>query len=209
MTAAPKTLDLMDALAKSLAQPAGPAVALKLYDHADALLVVDAWLAEHEDEIARGEGELPPELDALLAEADASFDAKAANVGLYIRSLLATAEAIKTETDRLARRRKAFDTTADKLKAYLCAQMQRVGKTKIKHALATLSVIPTERVECTLDESDLRNLGQGYPGTIRVIPEKVELVRAEAKKLIESGALENSTLSNGIRIVHDSYVKIT
>jgi len=206
-TTTPKTLDLMDALKKSLAGP--PAVAIKLYDFAEALEIVDAWIAENEDAIARGEGELPPELDALLADADAGFDAKAANVALYIRSLLATAEAIKTETDRLARRRKAFDNTADRLKAYLCAQMQRVGKSKIKHTLATLSVIGTERVECTLDEAGLRNLGQGYPGTIRVIPEKVELVRAEAKKLIESGALETSALADGMKIVQDSYVRIS
>ena len=185
-------------------------VAVPLYLRTEALQIVDAWIAENEDAIAAGEGELPPELLALLETAEREFDEKAANVGRYIHSLGVTGETIKAEESRLARKRKAVENVQTKLKAYLLEQMLRVGKTKVKQPFATLSVIGTTRVECLMDQAALRNMAQGYPGTVKIIPETAEPVRAEIKKVLEAKGVEELTMDGGtVKLVHDHYVRIS
>lgn len=117
-----------------------PNASLKLYDATDALLDVRVWLEEHSDEIIAASGELPPELAELLDLAEGQLEAKVERVALYVRELIATADAIDSEAKRLAARAKAARNTADGLKGYLKAQLERVGMTSVKGVLATVRI---------------------------------------------------------------------
>jgi hypothetical protein len=107
--------------------------AITLHDLGHARDILDEWLEE-------GEGEATPELEQLMAELSERTDEKIVNVALYIREQLATAVAIEDEIDRLVARAKARKNAADRLKRYLEAWMQRLGKTKIADARCTVAL---------------------------------------------------------------------
>jgi hypothetical protein len=113
---------------------------LKLYEATEALLIVDQWLDEHADEIIASGGELPPELAALIDQATAQLEGKVEKVALKVRELLATAGAIALEAKRLSQRAKACENGAEALKAYLKAQLERAGQTKVEGKLATVAI---------------------------------------------------------------------
>lgn len=58
-----------------------------------------------------------------LAELNLAFDEKVENIALWIKNLLADAEAIKMEKLKLAERQKAAENKAESLKKYLTAFM--------------------------------------------------------------------------------------
>ena len=92
-----------------------------------------------EIEIEAGDGDT----DALQLQLDdivGQLGDKAENIGKYILSLKADSEAIKTEIDRLATRRKAIDNKAEWLKSYLLSQMIYAEIDKIKKDVLTISV---------------------------------------------------------------------
>ena len=57
-----------------------------------------------------------------------------------IKNLLAEAEAVKAEADRMNRRHKSLEARADWLKRTLKANMEFIGKTKFKTALFSFSI---------------------------------------------------------------------
>lgn len=125
---------------------------LKLYEAAEALAIIDEWVTEHADEIVNGGGALPPELDALFADASEQFQIKVERVALKIRELQGTSEAISAEVDRLSHRARALTNAATRLKAYLHAHMTAQGVTSVKGVLATVRVQnSTPRLVCDLD----------------------------------------------------------
>lgn len=113
---------------------------MKLYEATDALATVDAWILEHADEILANGGELTPELEALLNEAEGTFDAKVEKVALKVRELIAEADVVKVEADRLTQRAKTAKNAADSLKAYLHRQMDEAGKVQVKGTLVTVAL---------------------------------------------------------------------
>lgn len=60
------------------------------------------------------------------------FELKATNVSMFIRNLEASAEAIKDAERKMAERRKALESRAEKIKEYLKINMQKTGITKIE-----------------------------------------------------------------------------
>lgn len=106
---------------------------LKLYEIAQAREILDTWLAE-------SEGELTPELEAMLDELDGKADEKIERVALFIRERLAQADAVKVERDRLAAIAKREEKAAESLKNYLHRQMDALGKTKVNGLLATVAI---------------------------------------------------------------------
>jgi hypothetical protein len=131
---------------------------LKLYEATDALDIVAEMLAETE-------GELTPEIEELLARAGADFNAKAERVALKVRELVLEADAVKAEADRLAARARARKNAAESLRAYLCREMQRADRPKIKGELVSLSVQrnqPKLVGADTLDDTYLAGLGDAF-----------------------------------------------
>jgi DNA replication initiation complex subunit (GINS family) len=106
---------------------------LRLYKIADTYLHALEELAEIED--------LPAQAIADTLEGlQGSFEAKAVNVAAYIRSLEAEAEAIEEARKSMEQRQKALTNHAARLRAYLKANMERMGTAKIKNCYLTLRV---------------------------------------------------------------------
>ncbi len=104
-----------------------------LYEISAMRDVLDRWLEE-------SEGEVTPELEALMAELDAKADEKIERVALYIRERLARAAAVKEEVQRIAAIQKREEKAAESLKAYLHREMDRLGKTKVAGLLCTVAL---------------------------------------------------------------------
>jgi hypothetical protein len=96
----------------------------KLWAISDELEEIGALLAE-------AGGELTPDLEARLDAVEGEFLAKVERVALYIRECERMAEGAKVEKDRLARIQKANESTADGLKRYLLAHLERHGRDKV------------------------------------------------------------------------------
>lgn len=104
-----------------------------LYDLSNARAILDEWLNE-------SEGEVTPELEALLAELDVKADEKIERVALYIRERLARAAAVKEEVQRIQAIQKREEKAAESLKAYLHREMERLGKDKVNGLLCTVAL---------------------------------------------------------------------
>lgn len=160
---------------------------VSLYERTHALALIDEWIAEAGEDIASAGGEIPAHLVELLDAAEGDFKAKAESVALYVRSLQAHAGAVKLEEDRLRARRKALENGADRLKAYLKAQLEATGITRVDGTLATVRIqanpesvrftdLPAnapekyQRVTITVDvaaaKADYRATGELPPGFV-------------------------------------------
>ncbi|HEX6464277.1 MAG TPA: siphovirus Gp157 family protein [Vicinamibacterales bacterium] len=114
--------------------------------------------------LAETEGELTPEIEAILDQLDGATKEKIERVALYVREQVATAKAIQEESDRLQARAAAKLKAADGLKGYLKTQMERLGMTKVEGLLATVAIqknppsvkcdVPLEDVFQILDDED-------------------------------------------------------
>lgn len=126
--------------------------AIKLYELSAARDILDTWLAE-------SDGEVTPELDALLDELDGQTDEKIERVALYVRERLATAAAVKEERNRLDAIVKREEKAAESLKGYLKTRMERLGKTKVNGLLCTVAIQNNSVASVTtaLESDDLRD----------------------------------------------------
>lgn len=106
---------------------------LRLYEVAEELEVVMLTLEENE-------GELTPELAALLDAWGMAFDAKVENVVHVIRNLEATAEVVRKEAQRLAAVARVRENAADGLRRYLLDQMERARRDEVKTTLVSVRV---------------------------------------------------------------------
>lgn len=148
---------------------------MKLYEITAARDVLDTWLAE-------SDGELTPELEAMLDELDGQAEEKIERVALYIRERLANAEAVKVEAQRLAGIQKREEKAAESLMGYLKAQMERLGKTKVNGLLATIAI---------------QNNSQ---------PSMVHGLTSDDLALHFAGKVENSKVEQFVREIPASYV---
>ena len=106
---------------------------LKLYELADAYERIAEALTENG-------GELTPDLAADLDAIEGAFEAKVERVALYVRNLLATAEAADAEAARLAALARTRRQGAEGLKGYLMAQLDRVEKPKVETPLIVVRI---------------------------------------------------------------------
>lgn len=111
---------------------------MKLYE-------IPAEIRLIEDMIAEAEGVITPETEARLEQLELEFRKKAEYLALLIREAQTEVEAYKIEETRLKERRQAAENRADRMKAYLHAQMTAMGETKIHGKLATVSVVGNSR----------------------------------------------------------------
>lgn len=137
--------------------------------------------------------EMEPETDdefgammTALDELQGELTEKADNIVRYIRNLTAEAEALKAEEAALYKKRKAVENKAERLKAYLAAQMTLCGLKELKAGLFKLRFQPTQPAISIVDES--------------VVPEKFHRVKVEIDKLAIRDALKAGEEVPGIEV---------
>ena len=121
-----------------------------------------------------------------LDELQGELTEKADNIVKYIRNLSAEAEALKAEEAALYKKRKAAENKAERLKAYLAAQMTLCGLKELKAGLFKLRFQPTTPAISIVDEA--------------VVPEKFHRVKIEIDKLAIRDALKAGEEVPGIEV---------
>ena len=121
---------------------------------------------------------------AALDEIQGELVEKADNIVKYIRNLSAEADALKAEEAALYKKRKAAENKAERLKAYLAAQMTLCGLKELKAGLFKLKFQPTPPAISIINEA--------------AIPEQYRKVKVEIDKLAIRDALKNGKEVPGI-----------
>lgn len=131
---------------------------VRLYELAEMRAVLEEWLAETE-------GEVTPELEALLDGLAGEVKEKVERVALYVREQLATAAAIDEEAKRLAARVAAKKRAAEGLKGYLKSQMERLGLGKVEGLLCTVAIQKNSApaVRTILEAHELYAIAEAQP----------------------------------------------
>lgn len=75
------------------------------------------------------------EIEKYLAPINDAFDKKAISLASYMQNLKSSIDVLKTEEDRLRKKRKSIENKISKLKDYLKNNMEKCGITKIKSDL--------------------------------------------------------------------------
>lgn len=169
---------------------------LKLYEYADALDEIRAQLFD-------AEGDLTPEIEAALNEAESDFATKAERVALFIRELQSNAKAVKEEATRLSQRAAQYERTAEGLKHYLQREMERVEIPRVDGKLINVRLQKSPpSVVSSLSEEDLEyNIPAAY---VTVVPESFRL---NAKAVIEAWK-SGAELPTGLGVVQTQHVRI-
>jgi hypothetical protein len=131
--------------------------AVKLYERTEALAIIEQLLVETD-------GELTPEIEQLMEEANLSFAEKAVSVAVKITEFEATAAAVETEAKRLAARAKSFASKAESLRSYLRVQLQLANLKKVEDPRFTIALRENPpRVAALLCEPDAIAQGDTMP----------------------------------------------
>jgi hypothetical protein len=174
---------------------------MRLYDTVAALAIVTEWLEE-------SGGELTPEITELLDAAEGDFEAKAERVALYIKTLDAEAEAIKTEELRLGARRKARENGAERVRGYLAQWMTAAGRESVKTPLVSAAMQKNPpKVECDLAEAELTELA--LHGLSYAVTEVTTVTKLDKKSILadhKAGTLQG--LPSGIRVTQSTSLRI-
>jgi hypothetical protein len=181
---------------------------LRLYEATDAIEIVRDWILEHDEELRANEGVLPDELAELLAQVEGDFDVKAERIALFVRELLSTAKGIKDEEDRLAKRRRAMDHAADRLKRYLETNMLEAERMRIEGKLVTLRIqMNPPAVSCQLEGDSLarlyENVSTAFPW-IKRIPESYVVDKKVCLEMHKVGV----ALPDGISVERGASLRI-
>jgi len=149
-----------------------------LYEIAGMYRQVLEMEPESEDEF----GAMMNALDELQGE----LTEKADNIVKYIRNLSAEADALKAEEAALFKKRKAAENKAERLKAYISAQMTLCGLRELRAGLFKLRFQQTPPAISIIDES--------------AVPEKFHRVKVEIDKLAIRDALKAGEEVPGIEV---------
>lgn len=172
---------------------------IALYEISAMRDILDRWLEE-------SEGEVTPELEALMAELDAKADEKIERVALYIRERLSRAAAVKEEVQRIQAIQKREEKAAESLKGYLHREMERLGKDKVNGLLCTVAVQKNPpSVKGEVDAAELwgEAVNQWRP-MIRYIPESFVLDRKAVLDAYKAG----QPIPDGLIVEQDTSLRI-
>lgn len=172
---------------------------MRLYEATEALRIGDEWLEETG-------GELTPELEALLDEAEGTFADKVERVALKVRAFEAEAKAIKDEEGRLTARRMARENAAKNLKLYLQRCLEGAGKEKVNGLLVTVAVQqnpPSVQVGAAVDEEELYAAGCQY---VERVPERFVLDKRALLDAYKTSG--DSVLPNGVTVTRSTSLRI-
>lgn len=144
-----------------------------------------------------GDGEIITDLEALresyrqawfdtLTAIEGEFDAKAENIAVYIKNMTAEVKALKAEEDALRLRRKAFEKSVERMKAYLLGSMHAVGRLKIDMPRARLNI--RKNAESLVVENDAAFIKWAQAHDDSLLKYSLpEIRKADAKKLVQAG----------------------
>lgn len=150
-----------------------PLSTLKLYEIASGYLVALEALAEMDD--------LPPEAIADTLEGIAGdFAQKATAVAAYVRNLELEATAIEDACRRMEQRQRALQHHADRLRQYLCREMERTGLVKVKSVELALRIQKNPRSTIVDDENQI-------PDEFKETVVTIKVLRAEIGKALKAG----------------------
>jgi hypothetical protein len=107
---------------------------LTLHDLGEAQDILDGMF------LVETEGEYTPEIAQLDAWINDHVEEKVERWGLWIRGQSLQADLIKTEEERLRARRKAIENAIEHSKRALQANMERLGRDKVKGKLLTVAI---------------------------------------------------------------------
>ncbi len=125
------------------------------------------------------------------------FEVKAQNVAMFIRNLETTADAIKQAESDMAKRRKAIENQATRLKAYLKGNMELTGINKVECPYFKLSIAKNP---AALEIVDV-NLLPGEYKTQQIVYETV-IDKDGIKAALKAGReVSGARLTNGTRLV--------
>lgn len=165
-----------------------PARTLTLYAIADDYLAAFDALTESD--------EIPPEAVADTLEGLAgTFEDKAVNVALYLRTLEAEANAIAEARTAMERRETALRHQALRLREYLKAEMERTGLTRLDSPCLALRVQPNPPAVVIEDEG---MLPERFTETVTT----VKILKADIGKALKAGeAVFGAHLERTTRLV--------
>ena len=104
------------------------------------LYELTAQMAQIEDELMENGGELTPELKAAMTETKESLALKVDNYNALYRNLGASAEALKSEIERLTRLKRTAENAQARVKDRLLWNMRLFGIDKLKGNLCSVSI---------------------------------------------------------------------
>ena len=161
------------------------------------------WAALDELLLETG-GELTPEIEELLEQLQGTTTEKLEKIGLVAQRYANDAKAIALELERLTARKKAFENSCAKMKAYAGRILDAIGQPSVKGVLCTVAWQNNpESIEGELTEDQLRELSVIAPELVRIIPEKLELDR-KAALLWSTG----NALPDGLQRTRGRHVRI-
>ena len=97
------------------------------------------------------EGDIMAALSGVMDE----INIKVGNMARLVKNLQADAAIIKTEEQRLAARRRAYENRADGVKRYAQQVMEQAGTSKIKDALLTVAIQNNPAAVAIIDETKI------------------------------------------------------
>jgi len=152
-----------------------------LYDIADSyqnfMQMVENGEIEDEQVIA-------DTLDSINQE----FDAKVDNIACLFKSISAEADAIEAEAKRLIERAHYKRNVCDRLKAYVSAYMQVVGKDKFENERNRVSFSKSQALDVLDEQTLIASLNVAGREDLYRVEEVVKVDKAGIKKAIKDGA---------------------
>ena len=136
-------------------------------------------------------GEIPADWAAFLDDVQMERDKKCLAVAAYIRECMTEAEAVKTETKRLALRARTAENKAERLKMYLAGTVQ-TGE-KLKNTWVSIGWRKSEAV--VIDDET-------------AIPEAYWRIHREVSKAAVKDALASGELTAGAHIEAKNNIQV-
>lgn len=133
---------------------------------------------------------------------DGEFDLKIENLAVYIKSLIAEAQAIKNEESALKRRRTSIEKSVDWLKLYVLNNMNALGKTKIDMPRAVVDIRQNPISIVIANEYNFINWAQENNRDDLLRYKQPEINKTAVKNELKSGAeLPGATTVRNLSVV--------
>jgi hypothetical protein len=167
------------------------AVDLKLYEIADALVLVGETLEENG-------GELTPELTEALDGLELAWEDKVERCLLYAQNLKALSDAAAQESARLATLAQSRLKAAARFKEYIKAQMESAGRLKVETRYIVARVQKNARPSIT------------YTGALETLPEGyVKIIRAFNNEVAYEAWKAGVPLPAGVDVLHGTHLRVS
>ena len=118
------------------------------------------------NEIINAEGEITPELEAMLDGFTAALDKKAGGIIRWTLNLKGKRDALQNEIDRLTNRKRMVERLDKRLKEYVHLCMLKAGMKKLEYDTFTVAV---QKNPPSVEVVDEEKISGGYKEIIRTV----------------------------------------